>query len=56
MAYGKPSTFLDQAKARGVPTSEGFGMLVGQAIESFYIWNGIKPDLKEFPLKPLCYL
>ena len=35
MAYGKPSTFLDQAQARGVPTSEGFGMLVGQAIESF---------------------
>ena len=52
MAYGKPSSFLDQAKARGVPTSEGFGMLVGQAIESLYIWNGIKPDLKEFLEKP----
>ncbi|HJF28411.1 shikimate dehydrogenase [Acinetobacter bohemicus] len=48
MAYGKPSSFLDQAKARGVPTSEGFGMLVGQAIESFYIWNGVKPELKDF--------
>jgi len=48
MAYGKPSTFLDQAQARGVPTSEGFGMLVGQAIESFYIWNGVKPELKDF--------
>ncbi|PZQ84437.1 MAG: shikimate dehydrogenase [Acinetobacter johnsonii] len=48
MAYGKPSTFLDQAKARGVPTSEGYGMLVGQAIESFSIWNGIKPNLKDF--------
>ena len=48
MAYGKPSTFLDQAKARGVPTSEGFGMLVGQAIEAFSIWNGVKPDLKDF--------
>lgn len=48
MAYGKPSSFLDQAKARGVPTSEGFGMLVGQAIESFYIWNGVKPALKDF--------
>ena len=48
MAYGKPSSFIDQAKARGVPTSEGFGMLVGQAIEAFYIWNGVKPNLKDF--------
>ena len=48
MAYGKPSSFLDQAKARGIPTSEGYGMLVGQAIESFSIWNGIKPALKDF--------
>lgn len=48
MAYGKPSTFLDQARARGVPGAEGFGMLVGQAIESFSIWNGIKPQLKDF--------
>ncbi len=48
MAYGKPSTFLEQAKARGVPSAEGFGMLVGQAIESFSIWNGVKPALKDF--------
>ena len=48
MAYGKPSSFLDQAKERGVPTSEGFGMLVGQAIEAFSIWNGVKPELKDF--------
>ena len=48
MAYGKPSSFLDQAKARSIPTSEGYGMLVGQAIESFSIWNGIKPALKDF--------
>jgi len=48
MAYGKPSSFLEQAKARHIPTSEGFGMLVGQAIEAFYIWNGVKPNLKDF--------
>lgn len=48
MAYGKPSSFIEQAKARGVPTSEGYGMLVGQAIESFSIWNGVKPTLKDF--------
>lgn len=48
MAYGKPSSFLDQAKARGVPTTEGFGMLVGQAIEAFSIWHGVKPNLTDF--------
>lgn len=48
MAYGKPSSFIDQAKARQIPSSEGFGMLVGQAIEAFYIWNGIRPNIKDF--------
>ena len=48
MAYGKPSSFLEQAKKRQIPSSEGYGMLVGQAIESFYIWNGKKPNLKDF--------
>ena len=48
MAYGKASSFLEQAQARGVPYSDGFGMLVGQAIESFYIWNGTRPNLKDF--------
>lgn len=48
MAYGKPSSFLDQAKERGVPNSEGYGMLVGQAIEAFEIWNGLRPNLKDF--------
>lgn len=48
MAYGKPSHFLEQAKARQCSTAEGFGMLIGQAIESFRIWHGVKPDLKDF--------
>lgn len=48
MAYGKPSSFLDQAQARQVPSTDGFGMLVGQAIEAFSIWNGVKPELKDF--------
>lgn len=48
MAYGKPSTFLDQAKKRGCATSDGFGMLVGQAIEAFAIWHDVRPELKDF--------
>lgn len=48
MAYGKPSSFLDQALIRQVPSTDGFGMLVGQAIEAFSIWNGVKPKLKDF--------
>ncbi|HBO71467.1 MAG TPA: shikimate dehydrogenase, partial [Acinetobacter sp.] len=48
MAYGKPSSFLDQAQARQIPSTDGFGMLVGQAIEAFSIWNGVKPELKDF--------
>lgn len=45
MAYGKPSSFMEQAKARGVPTADGLGMLIGQAAEAFYVWNGVRPDL-----------
>lgn len=48
MAYGKTSSFLQQAQQRGVPHADGFGMLVGQAIEAFSIWNGVKPALNEF--------
>lgn len=48
MAYGKPSTFLAQAQQRGVPHTDGYGMLVGQAIEAFSIWNGLRPALKDF--------
>jgi len=44
MAYGKPSDFLDQARARGIPTAEGLGMLIGQAAEAFYVWTGVRPS------------
>lgn len=50
MAYGKPSSFIEQANERGVPTADGLGMLIGQAAEAFFVWNGIKPDLTHFSL------
>jgi shikimate dehydrogenase len=48
MAYGKGDTaFTRWAKSEGAGRSEsGWGMLVEQAAESFYLWRGIRPDTK----------
>jgi shikimate dehydrogenase len=43
MAYGKPQLpFLDWAKAQQATTSDGLGMLIEQAAESFFIWRGMR--------------
>ena len=46
MMYGKePTTFLLWAKQQGAQQiSDGLGMLVEQAAESFYIWRNVKPQ------------
>jgi shikimate dehydrogenase len=48
MAYGKGDTaFTHWAKSVGAGRAEtGWGMLVEQAAESFYLWRGVRPDTK----------
>lgn len=46
MVYGgEPTSFMKWASKRGViNVSDGFGMLMGQAAESFRIWRNVVPD------------
>jgi shikimate dehydrogenase len=47
MMYGaQPTPFMRQAHQDGAArTSDGLGMLVSQAAESFWIWNGVRPEV-----------
>ena len=47
MVYGKGTTrFLADAREQGAALlSDGLGMLVAQAAESFRLWRGVMPDI-----------
>lgn len=39
-----PTRWLREAQARGIPTLDGCGMLVGQAARAIEWWSGLRPD------------
>jgi len=44
LVYGRETEFLALARAAGAVTSDGIGMLVEQAADSFRLWRGLRPD------------
>lgn len=47
MMYGRDLPFLQHFAARGAHTSDGFGMLIGQAALSFERWTGYRVDVAQ---------
>lgn len=47
MYSNHPSPFMLHASAHDARTRDGWGMLVEQAAEAFFVWRGVRPDTSE---------
>lgn len=51
MIYAPPATeLIRRARAAGARTTGGMAMLVGQALEAFRLWTGVRPTLDDLPV------
>ena len=46
MYVAEPTPFIEWAQRGGAQASDGLGMLVEQAAESFHLWRGVRPQTK----------
>jgi shikimate dehydrogenase len=46
MVYARRTPFLEFAQRQGARASDGLGMLVEQAAESFFVWRGVYPETR----------
>ena len=51
MMYGKETSYIREAISQGSKTSDGLGMLVEQAADSYAVWHSQRPDTAEVTLR-----